>query len=95
MRPTQAESSLDNRGRATRQQITGVIAAALITVGAMAVLNEPAEQVQPGADLAASNVAAAAQATPSQNDANVEASRPRFERTDEPAVEDSTNTHGG
>lgn len=103
MRQAQPESNSDSMARRNSQRRTLVIGAGLAVAALVAatVLHQPAQHAQSGTDLAASS-AATSRSIPAQNAAaaadttsSIDAAKPRFERTDEPATEDSVNSHGG
>ena len=103
MRQAQPESNSDSMARRNSQRRTLVIGAGLAVAALVAanVLHEPAQHAQTGTDLAASS-AVTSLSTPAQNSAatagttsSIDAAKPHFERTDEPAVEESVNSHGG
>lgn len=91
MRQAQPESNSDSMARRNSQRRTLVIGAGLAVAAlvAAAVLHQPAQHAQTGTDLAASSAAAA------DTTSSIDAAKPRFERTDEPATEESVNSHGG
>ena len=100
MRQAQPESNSDSMARRNSQRRTLVIGAGLAVAALVAatVLHEPAQHAQTGTDLAASS----AVTSPAQNGAatagttpSIDAAKSHFERTDEPAVEESVNSHGG
>jgi hypothetical protein len=104
MRQTQTESNFDDLARRKSRRIARAIAAGLImaAIGAVAAFNQPARRVQASADFATSNVVPTLPATPSQESvaseraaSGAESAKPHFERSDEPAVEESVKSYGG
>jgi hypothetical protein len=96
-----SNSDLKARRKNLRPAIT--IAAGLIAlaVATAAVLEQPDGRNSAGSDPAASSVVPLATA-PAEDRTSIantttatETARPRFQRSDEPAYEDSTNPHGG
>ena len=95
---TNADPSGNRRNR--RPAITlaaGLIALAIATA---VVLEQPDGRPSASTDAAMSSLASPATARLDGNAASgrtsaVDAATPRFERSDEPAIEDSTNAHGG
>ena len=103
MRQAQPESNSDSMARRNSQRRTLVIGAGLAVAALVAatVLHQPAQHAQTGTDFAASS-AVTSPSAPTQNGAatagttsSIDAAKPHFERTDEPAVEESVNSHGG
>jgi hypothetical protein len=99
MRQPHNESNPDSPSRGKSRRIAALVATGLLTaaVGGMAVLNQPANRGHVSGDLAVSNIAetlpgAPDAATPASA---VDAMRPRFERSDEPAIEETVKTYGG
>jgi hypothetical protein len=104
MHQTQTESNFDDLARRKNKRVARVLAAGLImaAIGAVAAFNQPAKRVQATADFAASNVAPTLPAAPSEESiasgraaSSAESPKPHFERSDEPAVEDSLKSYGG
>jgi hypothetical protein len=89
MRQAQPESNSDSMDHRNSQRRTLVIGAGLAVAALVAatVLHEPPQDAQTATDVAASSAATSPSAT--------DAAKPHFERTDEPAVEESVNSYGG
>jgi hypothetical protein len=102
MHQVRLETNADPSGsrKIRRPAITfaaGLIALAIATA---VVLDQPGGHPSAGSDAAISSLASPATARLDGNAAasttpTVDVTKPRFERSDEPAIEDSTNTHGG
>lgn len=105
MRQTQPELNVDDLARRKSWRAPRIIAAGLIlaAIGAVAVLDRPAERVQPVTDFAVANAAERLLAVPTEDAASneraravIESLRSHFERSDEPAAaEDSMKPYGG
>lgn len=103
MNQARLESNSDLKAGRKNLRPAFTIAAGLIAlaVATAAVLEQPGGRTSTGSDPAVASVVplAAAPAEDQTTIANTtsapEAARPRFQRSDEPALEDSTNPHGG
>ncbi len=103
MHQAQSESNSDSMARRKSQRRALVIGAglAVAVIVSATVLHQPTQHAETGTDLAVSS-AATSPLVPAQNNAatagttsSIDAAKPHFERTDEPAVEESVNSCGG
>jgi hypothetical protein len=103
MRQAQLDSNSDSTAGRKNRRPAFTFAAGLVAlaVGAAIVIDQPGGGTSAQGDPATSNVVSGAAASAENGTASanttsaVEAAKPRFERSDEPAVEDSVNSHGG
>jgi hypothetical protein len=103
MRQAQLDSNADSstRGKSLRPALAIVAGLIALGVAAAAVLDQPGQRTFAGSNPAGSsvvNVAAAPAESGSTNAISTSAigsAKPHFERSDEPAVEESVNAHGG
>jgi len=99
MRQAQLDSNSDSTAGRKNRRPAFTFAAGLVAlaIGAAFVIDQPSGGTSAQSDPAASNVmpGAAAQAENANTKSAIEAAKPRFERSDEPAVEDSVNAYGG
>lgn len=100
MRQTQVESNDEHSGSRNirRPAITFAAGLLALAIATAVVIDQPGGRPSAGNDATVSSLVNPAMATADVNASTtsaIDATKPRFERSDEPAVEDSTNAHGG